>query len=122
MVQKKSYAAGISIVGGLFFVLGFITWLNATLVPYLKVACELSNFEAYFVTAAFYGAYVAMLLPAAQVLQRSGLKNGLTIGLMSLLAGVLIFIPAAQLRRRLLQERTVPAGDRRRRGEDGGEA
>ena len=44
MEQKKnSYSMGIIIIGILFFIFGFVTWLNATLIPYLKIACELQH-------------------------------------------------------------------------------
>ena len=51
--QKNSYATSITIIGALFFIFGFVTWLNATLIPFLKIACELTDFQAYFVTFAF---------------------------------------------------------------------
>ena len=43
----------IIIIGALFFIFGFVTWLNSVLIPYLKIACELNNFQAYFVVSAF---------------------------------------------------------------------
>jgi FHS family L-fucose permease-like MFS transporter len=45
----KDISSPIIIIGALFFVFGFITWLSAVLVPYLKLACELSNFQSYLV-------------------------------------------------------------------------
>lgn len=98
MQQQNSYKVGIFTIGILFFIFGFITWLNATLIPYLKVACELTNFQSYFVTFAFYISYFVMALPSARVLKQTGLKSGMMIGLMVMSAGALIFIPAALLR------------------------
>ncbi len=98
MPQQNSYKAGIFIIGVLFFIFGFVTWLNATLIPYLKVACELSNFQSYFVAFAFYISYFVMALPSARLLKQTGLKSGMMIGLMVMSAGALIFIPAALLR------------------------
>ncbi|MDR2938577.1 MAG: glucose/galactose MFS transporter, partial [Prevotellaceae bacterium] len=63
-MQAKN-TQGMLIIGALFFIFGFVTWLNATLIPYLKVACELSNFQSYFVTFAFYISYLVMALPSA---------------------------------------------------------
>jgi len=86
------------IIGTLFFVFGFVTWLNGSLIPFLKIACELNHMEAYFVTMAFYIAYTVMALPMAFVLKRTGYKNGMMLGLLVMAIGSLIFIPAANER------------------------
>jgi len=86
------------ILGLLFFLFGFVTWLNGTLIPYLKLACELTTFEATLVATAFYIAYFVMALPAAKLLERTGYKNGMTWGLMVMALGALVFIPAALTR------------------------
>lgn len=88
----------IIIIGVLFFIFGFVTWLNATLIPYLKIACQLTSFEAYFVTFAFYISYVVMALPSSWVLNKTGFKNGMSVGLGVMAFGALIFIPAAMTR------------------------
>jgi len=72
--------------------------MNSVLIPYLKIACQLNNFEAYFVAFAFYISYLVMAVPAAWVLKRSGFKNGMAIGLLIIAAGALVFIPAALTR------------------------
>ena len=96
---NKSYGwKPIAIIGVLFFIMGFITWLNATLIPYLKLACELSNFESFFVTFAFYISYFVMALPSSWVLNKTGFKNGMSLGLILIGVGSLIFIPAAYTR------------------------
>jgi MFS transporter, FHS family, L-fucose permease len=88
----------ILILGTLFFLFGFVTWLNGTLIPYLKIACELTNFQALFVAFAFYIAYFVMALPSAWLLKRIGLKNGMMAGLLVMALGALLFVPAAQAR------------------------
>ncbi|MDR2813487.1 MAG: glucose/galactose MFS transporter [Prevotellaceae bacterium] len=98
MKRENSYTSGIFTLGMLFFICGFTTWLNAALTPYLKVACELSNFQAYFVTLAFYLACAAAVFPSLRLLGSAGHTTGMAIGLMSMSAGALIFIPAALLR------------------------
>lgn len=98
MKQENSYTSGIFTVGMLFFICGFTVWLNAVLAPYLKVACELSNFQAYFVTFAFYLSCAAAIFPSLRLLSKSDHTSGMVIGLMSAAAGALIFIPAALLR------------------------
>ena len=83
-------------IGLMFFILGFVTWLNGSLIPFLKVVCELSNFQALWVTFAFYIAYTIMALPSAAILGRVGYKNGMTMGLGVMAVGALLFIPAAR--------------------------
>ncbi|MGZ3945371.1 MAG: sugar MFS transporter [Mucilaginibacter sp.] len=96
--QKPSVISPIAIVGALFFIFGFITWLNSVLVPYLKIACQLNNLESYFVASAFYIAYLVMAAPSAWVLKKFGFKNGMSAGLTIISVGALIFIPAALTR------------------------
>jgi len=92
---KKTIVSPIAIIGALFFIFGFVTWMNGVLIPYLKIACQLNNFEAYFVTFAFYIAYLIMAIPAAKVLKLCGFKNGMAVGLVIMAIGALMFIPAA---------------------------
>jgi FHS family L-fucose permease-like MFS transporter len=92
---KKSAINPIAIIGALFFIFGFVTWMNGTLIPYLKIACELTTQESYFVTFAFYIAYVVMGIPAGKTIKKFGFKNGMAIGLFVMAIGALIFIPAA---------------------------
>jgi FHS family L-fucose permease-like MFS transporter len=94
----KSYFLPMLIISALFFMFGFVTWLNSILIPYLKIACELTNFQALFVAFAFYIAYTVMALPSAYVLKRTGFKNGMILGLLIIALGTLIFIPAAYSR------------------------
>ena len=88
----------IIIIGALFFIFGFVTWLNSVLIPYLKIACELNNFESYLVAFAFYIAYLVMAVPSAWVLKVTGFKKGMSVGLIVMAVGALIFIPAALTR------------------------
>ncbi|MFC0514184.1 sugar MFS transporter [Mucilaginibacter angelicae] len=95
---KKSAVNPIVIIGALFFIFGFVTWMNGTLIPYLKIACELTTQESYFVTFAFYIAYVVMGIPAGKTIKKFGFKNGMAIGLFIMAIGALMFIPAALTR------------------------
>jgi MFS transporter, FHS family, L-fucose permease len=97
-ISKKDYVFSISIIGLFFFIFGFVTWLNGILIPFLRTACELNDFEAYFVTFAFYVSYFIMALPSSAVLKKVGFKNGMSLGLWIMAAGALIFIPAAMTR------------------------
>ena len=89
-------------IGALFFVFGFITWLNSVLIPYLKILCELNNFRSYFVTTAFYSPYLLMAIPAAYILRSVGFKKGMSAGLIIMAVGALIFVPAALARSYIL--------------------
>ena len=83
------------IIGLLFFMFGFVTWLNGSLIPFLKVICDLTELQALFVTSAFYIAYTVMALPMAIVLKTTGYRNGMALGLAIMVVGSLAFIPAA---------------------------
>jgi glucose/galactose transporter len=94
-MSNKSKTGPIIIVGALFFILGFITWLNGILIPYLQTACELNDFQASMVMFAFYVSYTVMALPSSWILKKTGFKNGMTVGLWVMALGALVFIPAA---------------------------
>lgn len=93
--KKQSYVTSLILVGCLFFIFGFITWLNGTLIPFLKTACELNNFQSYFVTFAFFISYFVMALPSSAILKKTGFKKGMSLGLLVMACGALMFIPAA---------------------------
>ncbi len=97
-VSKPNYTSQIAIIGILFFIFGFVTWLNSTLIPYLQIACELQTSEAVLVTFAFYISYAVMAFPSSWVLKRTGFKNGMMWGLILMALGALVFIPAAETR------------------------
>src|SRR5690554_1762124 len=88
----------IAIIGLLFFVFGFVTWLNGILIPYLKIACELNNFESYLVVFAFYIANVVMAIPASWVNKRIGFRKTMVVGLLIMAFGAVLFVPAAMSR------------------------
>ena len=96
--EVRSSLMPMLIIGGLFFMFGFVTWLNGSLIPFLQIACELNHLQAYLVTLAFYIAYTFMALPSSMVLRRTGYKNGMVLGLFIMVLGALVFIPAALLR------------------------
>jgi len=97
-ISRKDYIFSITIIGLFFFIFGFVTWLNGILIPFLRTACELNDFEAYFVTFAFYVSYLVMSLPSSWVLKKTGFKNGMSVGLWIMAVGAVIFIPAAMTR------------------------
>jgi glucose/galactose transporter len=82
----------------MYFIFGFVSWINAILIPYFKIACELTNFESYLVAFAFYIAYLVMSMPGAFLLKKVGFKRGIMFGFFALSLGTLIFVPAALTR------------------------
>ncbi|RYY53337.1 MAG: sugar MFS transporter [Chitinophagaceae bacterium] len=99
MQTSKTKLFPLIIIGILFFVFGFVTWLNGTLIPFLKLACELeTDIQAFFVTFAFYMAYFFLALPSSVILKKTGFKNGMALGLLIMAIGSLIFLPAASSR------------------------
>ncbi|MBL7697456.1 MAG: sugar MFS transporter [Chitinophagaceae bacterium] len=97
-IEKNRYAGKIMFIGGFFFIFGFVTWLNGTLIPYLRIACELQEWESYLVTFAFYIAYTVMAIPSGKLLTRTGMVKGMQIGLLIMAVGCLMFIPSALTR------------------------
>jgi FHS family L-fucose permease-like MFS transporter len=97
--QNKTAFLPMVICCALFFIFGFVTWANGTLIPFLKLALDLeTDLQAFFVTFASYIAYFFLALPSSWILQKIGFKNGLVLGLVILGLGSLIFIPAADSR------------------------
>ncbi|MEX2232260.1 MAG: sugar MFS transporter [Cyclobacteriaceae bacterium] len=96
--NQRSYVFPMIIIAALFFIFGFITWLNSVLIPFLRQACELTDFQAYFVTLAFYISYFVMAIPSSAILKRIGFSRGMSVGLFVMAIGSLVFLPGAWLR------------------------
>jgi glucose/galactose transporter len=94
-ISKRDTIISIVIIGFLFFVFGFVSWINAILIPFFKIACELDHFESYFVTFAFYISYLIFSVPSSYLLKRVGFKKGIMIGFWIIALGAFVFIPAA---------------------------
>lgn len=95
--QKQTYQS-IAIIGGLFFIFGFVSWVNAILIPYFKIACELNNFQSYLVAFAFYISYFIFSVPASYLLKAVGFKKGMMVGFWVMALGAFVFLPAAMVR------------------------
>lgn len=96
--RKNNLIFSLSIIGILYFIFGFITWLNSVLIPFLREACELTDSQAYLVTFAFYISYFVMAIPSSWVLKKTGFAKGMALGLIVMAIGSLVFIPAANQR------------------------
>ena len=101
-MNKKGTLFGLIVIGILYFIFGFVTWLNGTLIPFLQTACQLSEVAAYLVTFAFYISYFVWALPSSVILKRTGFKNGIAIGLFVMAIGAALFIPASFTRSYIL--------------------
>lgn len=97
-LTKRDTVVSIFIIGTLFFIFGFVSWVNAILIPYFKIACELTHFKAYLVTFAFYISYFIMSVPSSYLLKKVGFKKGMMIGFWAMSLGAFIFVPAALTR------------------------
>lgn len=95
--KKNNYLGPLVIIGVLFFVMGFITWVNGTLITFFKKAFSLDNTSSYLVTFAFFISYTVMAIPCSMVVKKTGFKNGMSLALLVMAAGTLIFIPAAEM-------------------------
>ena len=100
--QKNSIVIPMIILTSLFFILGFVTWLNGPLIPFFELACDLNGSQAYFVTFAFYIAYFVMAIPSSWVIEKVGYKKGVSLGLIVIAIGAFMFYPAAEMRTFLL--------------------
>jgi len=94
--KAKSNLGPLAIIGALFFIFGFVTWQNGALVPYLQMVLQLTETEALLIAVTFYFAFTLVALPSASLLEKIGYKNGIVVGLLVLVLGFLIYIPAAQ--------------------------
>ena len=97
-LSKKDTLMPILIIGSLFFIFGFISWVNSILIPFFKIACELTNFESYLVTFAFYISYLVFSIPSSYLLKRIGFRKGMMVGFWIMAIGAFIFIPAGLTR------------------------
>ena len=98
MKNKNNTTVAISIIAGLFFIFGFVTWINGALIPFMKTINELTETQSYLVASASYISFVVMALPASYVLTKIGYRKGMSLGLFIMALGALVFIPAAEAR------------------------
>src|SRR5690606_8062633 len=96
--QNNNTFVPIIVIAGLFFIFGFVTWINGALIPFMKTINELTEAQSYLVASASYISFVFMALPASYVIKRIGFKKSMSLGLIIMAVGALIFIPAAEAR------------------------
>lgn len=89
--RPASQTTSIAIIGALFFVFGFVTWLNGPLITFVKYRFTLSDIGAFLVLTVFYLSYFFLALPSAAILKRTGMKKGMALGLLVMAAGAFTF-------------------------------
>ncbi|MAG76515.1 MAG: glucose/galactose MFS transporter [Colwelliaceae bacterium] len=94
--QTKSSLVPMVIVAMLFFILGFATWLNGSLMPYLKQVLQLTPFQASLILFSFYIAVTFTAIPSAWVIRKVGYKTGMALGMGGMMMAGFLFIPAAK--------------------------
>jgi glucose/galactose transporter len=89
---KSNYATSMAIIAFLFFIFGFVTWINGPLIFYVKLAFRLdTDSKAFLVTTAFYMAYFFLALPSSWILQKTNMKRGMALGLLVMAIGTFVF-------------------------------
>lgn len=97
--SSANYRSSIVIIGVLFFIFGFVTWINGPLIGFVKLAFDLdTDAKAFLVTSAFYMAYFFLALPSSFILQRTGMKKGMALGLGTMAVGTVVFGTFATMR------------------------
>lgn len=96
--QKSNSLIPMLIIAGLFFIFGFVTWINGALIPFMKTINDLTDAQSYLVASASYISFVVMALPSSYIIGKLGYKKGMSLGLIIMALGALVFIPAAEAR------------------------
>ncbi|WP_111706968.1 sugar MFS transporter [Lutibacter citreus] len=98
ITKKNSTLIPILIIASLFFIFGFVTWINGALIPFMKTINELTDAQSYLVASASYISFVVMAIPASSIIDKIGYRKGMSLGLIVMAIGALVFIPAAEAR------------------------
>ena len=88
---SRSNVGAIAIVGALFFIFGFVTWLNGPLIQFAKLAFDVSDSRAFLIPFAFYISYFCLALPSSAILRKTGMKKGMALGLFAMAVGAVVF-------------------------------
>ena len=94
---RTSYRPALALLASLFFMWGFITVINNTLLPHLRSVFELNYTQTTLIESVWFVAYAVMGMPSAFLIERTGYKNAIIIGLAVMAAGALMMVPAARL-------------------------
>ena len=93
--STNKYRGAFALMTTLFFIWGAIVSLNDILIPHFKVLFEMNYTETMLIQFCFFGAYFLMAVPASLLIEKIGYKKGISIGLVTIGLGALIFLPAS---------------------------
>ena len=88
---SRSQLGSIAIIGALFFIFGFVTWLNGPLITFARLAFDLNEVDAFLILTAFFLSYFFLAIPSSWILKRTGMKKGLALGLFTMAVGAALF-------------------------------
>ncbi len=88
---SRSHYGSIAIIGALFFIFGFVTWLNGPLISFARLAFDVSETLAFLIPSAFYISYFCLALPSSLILKKTGMKKGMALGLFLMAVGAAVF-------------------------------
>jgi len=95
---ERQYVVPLVLVTSLFFLWALGVNFNDILIPHLKKAFGLTDFQSSLIQTAFFGGYFVAALPAGAVMRRLGYARGIQVGLLVCATGALMFIPASIVR------------------------
>jgi MFS transporter, FHS family, L-fucose permease len=97
-VTERRFLVPFVLITSLFFLWAFGVNLNDILIPHLKKAFGLSDFQSSFIQVAFFGGYFLAAFPAGRVMEKIGYKKGILTGLFLCAVGAVLFLPASSSR------------------------
>lgn len=92
-----NYRPALTLLASLFFMWGFITVINGTLLPHLRSVFDLSYTQTTLIESVWFIAYFFASIPSAKLIERVGYQRAMVIGLGMMAAGAVIMVPAAQI-------------------------
>ncbi len=87
----QRHLGSMAIIGLLFFIFGFVTWLNGPLIGFAKLAFDVSESAAFLIPFAFYISYFFLALPSSVILKKTGMKKGMALALLVMAVGAAVF-------------------------------
>ena len=94
-LSERRYVLPFVLITSLFFLWAIGVNLNDVLIPHLKKAFHLTDFQSSFIQVAFFGGYFLGALPAGRLMEKVGYWRGILVGLLICATGALLFVPAS---------------------------
>jgi MFS transporter, FHS family, L-fucose permease len=93
--NKSGYLVPLLVVMSLMFIWNLSRNFNDVLIPHLKRACQLTDFQSSLIQSAFFGGYFLLALPVGMFIKKYGYKAGMITGILVASCGAFLFLPAA---------------------------